>query len=283
VSIPSPLILLYNIFLQYSLSRVKIKRKEAGEGGTMKKRTRQVRVLLAVVIVGFVSFMVLNRFADKTEERYKIEAQRYTSADTAAEELNNVLEKYRYKSLVLKYDGTDNFTKATWTVIVYIENEKMAVEKFWENGKGRKISLYDGKDAYLISGSAIPGEDNVAIKTKKGKINRKYFPAEPKNIFFIKKEKFLGRMCKVYKIKFPSGFGSTTETYYFWNGIMLKRIDDIMGPDNKSWRHVLEATDVKIDVEIPPGKFVLPKGCKIRSLKEHVELSIKKAKAAQPL
>lgn len=160
--------------------------------------------------------------------------------------------------ITYKLTGVQNGTE-----IVYLDldKNKAAIEASMTatlggiTDKDNKFTLYDGSVFYSIDLNKRTG---TKMK-KRGNVLAEIFGEHMYATHAKKQKSFLSKSCNVYY--------SPSETLYFWHGICLKReITD--HPMGKQFNLTKSAVDIQTNITIPPEKFKLPKGIKIRDIKD---------------
>ncbi|MDP3142413.1 MAG: hypothetical protein Q8N14_00490 [Candidatus Omnitrophota bacterium] len=172
---------------------------------------------------------------------------------------NEAVDNEKITTAVIHYKQTNSENKQLSDLIIYVDNEKKAVETINLKGEKERLEFFDGKNSYQVFLL-----DNIAVKldNPEALLNMYYFRKELDGQYFVKKEQFLKKECKVYYVN-----GST---YYFWHDLLLKRIFKM------SFTLITEATNIELNVPMPQDKFTLPTGIKVVSFSEAMPIILKR-------
>ena len=165
-----------------------------------------------------------------------------------------------FSTAIITYD-LKGYLKGKEVIYIDATNNKVAIETSAVSeyagfsNKDNSLQIYDEKAIYNVN----LGERSCISIEREGVAVRDIF-GEP--FYFgrpVEQESFLGKDCNVYKL--PEG------KVYFWNGILLK--DE--RKDSSDFNFYKEATEIKLDVELPAEKFKVPEGIEIKSMEKFTE------------
>ncbi len=150
-------------------------------------------------------------------------------------------------------------------LIVYIDGNKQAAETFIDGQKTR-LEFFDGENAYQVF---ILDRIFAKVENVDNFLSMYYFKGELKEGKFLGEKEFSEKTCKVYE--------HLDSVYYFWKGLMLKRVftSDISGVPS---RLITQATKIKVNTDILPDKFKVPAGFRQVSLMEAAKAQWKRMK-----
>ncbi len=125
-----------------------------------------------------------------------------------------------------------------------------------------ELTIYDGNNIYTVD-----VDKKQAIQTEtSGKADIMFEAFGEGQSKFVHRpagqDSFLGKTCNVYDTEYGQ--------IYYWEGIPLKETVANY-PAGKTYDYVKEATDIQLDVQVPPERFEFPPGVKLTTWEQESE------------